>query len=185
MSSDSTGVTVRPGAARETVCSSRPSGPAAGTTNTSAWLAPATLVTRPVRPESPTRTIAVRTPGGVDSGMANVPVAEPSASDRSVCVSPAFSRATVASTALPRNGTGATAAPDLLQNHRGLAGACSRPAQLLGHQQPSQSEFGGERPPHLRKSACASSYRLRMVSGAHRSANSRRTLSRSSSSMSV
>src|SRR6202008_5065571 len=100
ISSDSAGVTVTPADTRETVCNSGPSGPATGTISTSATLAPATLVTRPVRPDAPARPVGGWAPGGVAGGRTSAPVVYPSASDCGVCVSPGLSSAPGGSTAL-------------------------------------------------------------------------------------
>ena len=107
----SIGDTVTPAASRATVCNSSPSAPATGTTNTSASPAPATLVIRPVKPLPAALTPAIASLGAVDSGTASAAVADPVANPLTVSVSPACNRATVASTALDRNGTGATARP--------------------------------------------------------------------------
>ena len=97
-----TGDTFTPAASRATVCNSSPSGPATGTNSTSASPTPATLVIRPVRPLPSAWTPVITSPGAVDSGTAKAAVSEPVAKSRTVSVSPTFSSATVATTALDR-----------------------------------------------------------------------------------
>ena len=145
MSSASTGVTVTPAVPAGTVCSSRPPGPRAGTIRMSASETPATLVTVPVRASPSRRTVGVKRPGADASPTVSAPVVVPSASAPSSSRVPRLQQQrTVASTALERYGTGATARPNSSSDDRGLACAGSRATQVLGNQQARQSEFAGE-----------------------------------------
>ncbi len=184
MSRDSTGVTVTPAASDRTVCSSRPSVPATGTTSTSASCAPATLVTRPVRPSPVRRTPVIAASGPVDSGTARAPVTAPAARSGTVPVSPARSSATVASTALDRYGTGAAARPISSMTtaaSRVLAPAPPRDSGTSSPASPSSAATVFHTP---EKSAGAASYAVVTTDAGQRSVSMRRTLSRRASSVS-
>src|SRR5690606_37262817 len=98
-----------------------PSGPTAGTTSTSATEASATVVVVPSRttpsgPATARTVVGNAASGAVDNGTARAPVASPVASRRSsaaTCSAAVSARSStdVVSTALPKNGTGATLRP--------------------------------------------------------------------------
>src|SRR5579875_1374926 len=184
MSSANTGDTSTPVAARETVCSPSPSGPAAGTTSTSASATPATPVTSPARPSFPIVTPATASPGAVDSGTTSAAVSSPAASAGSVSVSPAVSSAMVASTALDKNGTGATARPISSITTAASRAPAPAPPSSSGTSNPATPRSAANSFHTPEKSGGAGSYSRITASGGHRSASKRRTLSRRASSVS-